>query len=50
MKAVVQFYSDEVVDWRAVERAARLYPQLSITTEECYNVELTGEHKGASKV
>lgn len=48
--AVVRFYSDEVVDWRALQRAARLYPQLSITTELCYNVELTGEHKEAPKV
>lgn len=48
--AVVQFYSDEVVDWRALQRAARLHPQLSITTEICYNVELTGEHEGAPKV
>lgn len=48
--AVVRFYSDEVVDWRALQRAARLYPQLSITTELCYNVELTGEHKEAQKV
>lgn len=42
--AVVRFYSDEVVNGRALERAAKLYPQLSITTELCYNVELTGEH------
>lgn len=43
--AVVRFYSDEVVDWRALQRAAKLYPQLSVTTELCYNVELTGEHE-----
>lgn len=42
--AVVRFYSDEVVNGRALQRAAKLYPQLSITTELCYNVELTGEH------
>lgn len=41
--AVVRFYSDEVVNGRALQRAAKLYPQLSITTELCYNVELTGE-------
>lgn len=43
--AVVRFYSDEVVDWRALQRAAKLHPQLSVTTELCYNVELTGEHE-----
>lgn len=43
--AVVRFYSDEVVDWRALQRAAKLCPQLSVTTELCYNVELTGEHQ-----
>ncbi|TNM87451.1 hypothetical protein fugu_005672 [Takifugu bimaculatus] len=42
LMAVVRFYSDEVVDWRALQRAAKLYPQLSVTTELCYNVELTG--------
>lgn len=41
--AVVQFYSNEAVRGRALQRAAKLYPQLSITTELCYNVELTGE-------
>lgn len=41
--AVVRFYSDEAVSGRALQRAAKLYPQLSITTELCYNVELTGE-------
>lgn len=41
--AVVRFYSDEVVNGRALQRAAKVYPQLSITTELCYNVELTGE-------
>lgn len=43
--AVVRFYSDEAVGWRALRRAAKLYPQLSIATELCYNVELTGEHE-----
>ena len=42
--AVVRFYSDEVANGRALQRAAKLYPQLSISTELCYNVELTGEH------
>lgn len=46
--AVVRFYSDEAVDWRALQRAAKLYPQLSIATELCYNVELTGEHEEVS--
>ena len=41
--AVVQFYSNEAVKGRALQRAAKLFPQLSITTELCYNVELTGE-------
>uniref|UniRef100_A0A3Q1FVB7 Phosphoribosylformylglycinamidine synthase n=1 Tax=Acanthochromis polyacanthus TaxID=80966 RepID=A0A3Q1FVB7_9TELE len=42
---VVRFYSNEAVDGRALQRAAKLYPHLSITTELCYNVELTGcEH------
>lgn len=41
--AVVRFYSNEAVQGRALQRAAKLYPQLSITTELCYNVELTGE-------
>lgn len=47
--AVARFYSDEAVDWRALQRAAKLYPQLSIATELCYNVELTGEHEEVSK-
>ena len=41
--AVVRFYSNEAVNGRALQRAAKLFPQLSITTELCYNVELTGE-------
>lgn len=41
--AVVRFYSNEAVNGRALQRAAKLYHQLSITTELCYNVELTGE-------
>lgn len=41
--AVVRFYSGEAVKGRALERAAKLYPHLSITSELCYNVELTGE-------
>lgn len=40
--AVVRFYSNECVRARALQRAAKLYPQLSITTELCYNVELSG--------
>lgn len=40
--AVVRFYSNEPVRARALQRAAKLYPQLSITTELCYNVELSG--------
>lgn len=43
--AVVRFYSDEAVGWRALQRAAKLYPQLSVATELCYNVELTGERE-----
>lgn len=41
--AVVRFYSDGAVNGRALQRAAKLCPQLSVTTELCYNVELTGE-------
>ncbi|XP_029906193.1 phosphoribosylformylglycinamidine synthase [Myripristis murdjan] len=40
--AVVRFYSSEAVRGRALQRAAQLYPQLSITSELCYNVEVTG--------
>lgn len=40
--AVVRFYSNEGVKGRGLQRAAKLYPELSITTELCYNVELTG--------
>ncbi|XP_057696031.1 phosphoribosylformylglycinamidine synthase isoform X2 [Corythoichthys intestinalis] len=48
--AVVRFYGGEVRG-RSLRQAAKLYPQLSISTELCYNVELTGsdsltkEHK-----
>lgn len=42
--SVVRFYSDEEVSGRALQRAAKLCPQLSVSTELCYNVELTGEH------
>lgn len=41
--AVVRFYSNEAVQRRALQRAAKLYPRLSITAELCYNVELTGQ-------
>lgn len=40
--AVVRFYSPEAVRGRALQRAAKLNPQLSIISELCYNVELTG--------
>ncbi|CAL8270906.1 unnamed protein product [Arctogadus glacialis] len=40
--AVVRFYSREAVRGRALQRAAQLYPKLSIIGEICYNVELTG--------
>ncbi|XP_034085669.1 phosphoribosylformylglycinamidine synthase [Gymnodraco acuticeps] len=40
--AVVRFYSSEVVNGRAVQRAVALHPYLSISSELCYNVELTG--------
>ncbi|KAM3875975.1 phosphoribosylformylglycinamidine synthase [Diretmus argenteus] len=40
--AVVRFYSREAVRGRALQRAAQLYPQLSITSELCYNVEVIG--------
>ncbi|XP_068449233.1 phosphoribosylformylglycinamidine synthase [Clinocottus analis] len=41
--AVVRLYSNEAVSGRAVQRAARLHPQLAIVASElCYNVELTG--------
>uniref|UniRef100_A0A3Q3VLS9 Phosphoribosylformylglycinamidine synthase n=1 Tax=Mola mola TaxID=94237 RepID=A0A3Q3VLS9_MOLML len=46
--AVVRFYNDEVVNGRALQRAAELYPQLSITTELCYNVELTAQQTSES--
>lgn len=46
--AVVRFYSNEGVKGRGLQRAAKLYPELSITTELCYNVELTGERVTAS--
>lgn len=41
--AVVRFYSNEALSGRTLQRAAKLYPHLSISTELCYNVELTGE-------
>lgn len=41
--AVVRFYSNEAVKGRSLQQAAKLCPELSITTELCYNVELTGE-------
>lgn len=41
--AVVRFYSNEAVNGSALQRAAKLYPLLSVTAELCYNVELTGE-------
>lgn len=41
--AVLRFYSSEALIGRALQRAAKLFPHLSITTELCYNVELTGE-------
>uniref|UniRef100_A0A3Q3MLE8 phosphoribosylformylglycinamidine synthase n=1 Tax=Mastacembelus armatus TaxID=205130 RepID=A0A3Q3MLE8_9TELE len=48
--AVVRFYSNEAVNGRALQRASKLYPQLSVTTELCYNVELTGcESLGAEQ-
>uniref|UniRef100_A0A8C5DK69 Phosphoribosylformylglycinamidine synthase n=1 Tax=Gouania willdenowi TaxID=441366 RepID=A0A8C5DK69_GOUWI len=40
--AVVRFYSNEALTSRAFHRAIKLYPHLLITTELCYNVELTG--------
>ena len=43
--AVVRFYSREAVRGRALQRAAQLYPKLSIISEMCYNVELTGQLK-----
>uniref|UniRef100_A0A1A8FCB2 phosphoribosylformylglycinamidine synthase n=1 Tax=Nothobranchius korthausae TaxID=1143690 RepID=A0A1A8FCB2_9TELE len=40
--AVLRFYSSEALNGRALQRAAKLCPHLSVTTELCYNVELTG--------
>ncbi|KAM4575374.1 phosphoribosylformylglycinamidine synthase [Fundulus diaphanus] len=40
--AVVRFYSSEALSGRALQRAAKLFPHLSISAELCYNVELTG--------
>ncbi|MEQ2244811.1 hypothetical protein ILYODFUR_021000, partial [Ilyodon furcidens] len=40
--AVLRFYSNEALNGRALQRAAKLFPHLSITTELCFNVELTG--------
>lgn len=48
--SVVRFYSDEAVSGRALQRAAKLCPQLSVSTELCYNVELTGERPAACRV
>lgn len=48
--AVVRFYSDEVVNGRALQRAAKLCPQLTVSTELCYNVELMGERPTACHV
>lgn len=39
--SVVRFYSEEAVSGRALQRAAKLCPRLSVSTELCYNVELT---------
>ncbi|XP_043984966.1 phosphoribosylformylglycinamidine synthase isoform X1 [Gambusia affinis] len=48
--AVLRFYSSEALIGRALQRAAKLFPHLSITTELCYNVELTGcEHLDAEQ-
>ncbi|KAM9763176.1 phosphoribosylformylglycinamidine synthase isoform 1-T1 [Menidia menidia] len=48
--AVVRFYSNEALSGRALQRAAKLYPHLSVKTELCYNVELTGcESLGAEQ-
>lgn len=40
--SVVRLYSSESVRARTLQRAAKLYPHLTITSELCYNVELTG--------
>ncbi|XP_020487522.2 phosphoribosylformylglycinamidine synthase isoform X1 [Labrus bergylta] len=40
--AVVRFYSPEAVKGRSLQRVNKLHPQLSILSELCYNVELTG--------
>lgn len=40
--AVVRFYSKEAERGCVLQTAAQLHPQLSITSELCYNVELTG--------
>lgn len=48
--SVVRFYSEEAVSGRALQRAAKLCPQLSVSTELCYNVELTGERPAACHV
>lgn len=47
--SVVRFYSDEAVGGRALQRAAKLCPQLVVSTELCYNVELTGERPAARR-
>ncbi|KAM6963023.1 phosphoribosylformylglycinamidine synthase [Aplochiton taeniatus] len=38
---VLRFYSREAVRGWALQKATQLYPQLSISSELCYNVELT---------
>lgn len=48
--SVVRFYSTEAVSGRALQRAAKLCPQLSVSTELCYNVELRGECPAACRV
>uniref|UniRef100_UPI0037E9C471 phosphoribosylformylglycinamidine synthase isoform X1 n=2 Tax=Semicossyphus pulcher TaxID=241346 RepID=UPI0037E9C471 len=40
--AVIRFYSAEAVRGRALQRAAKLHPQLAIISELCYNVDLIG--------
>ncbi|XP_017262724.1 phosphoribosylformylglycinamidine synthase isoform X1 [Kryptolebias marmoratus] len=48
--AVVRFYSNEALNGRAVRRASELCPHLSIRTELCFNVGLTGsESLGAEQ-
>lgn len=41
---VVRFYrGEETGTGRVIRRIAQLYPDVNITTELCYNVELDGE-------